>query len=97
MVDLEQLEVRNNASAKRFEVQIGKETAIMEYMLAGPYIIFTHTEVPEALEGQGIAGKMAFTALEHAKATGLRVQALCPYVASYVANHPEYQSITLGY
>jgi uncharacterized protein len=97
MTNAHDLTVIHNDAAKRFEVHVEKQTAIMEYMRAGNYIIFTHTEVPENLEGRGIAGKMAHTALEYAKEAGLRVQALCPFVASYVANHPEYQAITLGY
>ncbi len=56
-------------------------------------IVFTHTEVPEALEGHGIAAKLAHTALEHARAQRLTVVPLCPFVASYIRRHAEYQGL----
>lgn len=96
-IDPNQLEVSNNPEEKRFEVLLDDKIAMVEYMIAGQNIIFTHTEVPPEFEGLGIAGKMAYVALEYAKAKGYKVQALCPYIASYVAKHPEYQSITWGY
>jgi len=40
---------------------------------------------------------MAKAALEYAKAEGLRVRPMCPYIAAYIQRHPEYQSITEGY
>ncbi|MFW5748795.1 MAG: GNAT family N-acetyltransferase, partial [Chloroflexota bacterium] len=56
----------NNAAENRFEVRLGESVPIIEYMRAGNNIIFTHTEVPKAFEGQGIANQMAHTALEFA-------------------------------
>lgn len=96
--DLENLDIVNNPDEKRFEAELepGK-FAIVEYMMAGKNIIFSHTEVPIGYEGQGIASKMSKHALDYAKDNGLKVQALCPYVAAYVRRHPEYQSITWGY
>lgn len=96
-VDVNKLEVINNTAANRFEIQLGDELAILEYMIAGKNIIYSHTEVPKAYGGQGIAGKLAYTAMEFAKAQGYKVQAVCPYVDRYVKKHPEYQSITWGY
>jgi uncharacterized protein len=95
---MSEFNVVNNADEKRFEVQLDDDNiAMIQYMRAGNNIIFTHTEVPEAYGGQGIASKMAHVALEYAKENGLRVQALCPFVKKYVIEHPEYQSITWGF
>jgi len=96
-MDFDNIEVTNNEAKKRFEVSLGDDLAMIEYQRAGSNIIFTHTEVPVAFEGQGIAKKMAFAAMEFAKDNGLKVQALCPFVAKYVREHPEYHSITWGY
>ena len=90
-------DVIHNKDAHRFEVHIGDQLALLEYIPAGTNIVYTHTEVPVELEGQGIAGQLAYTAMEYAKSAGLRVQALCPYVAHYVREHPEYHSMTMGY
>jgi hypothetical protein len=93
-----ELNIINNADENRFEAQLDDGSlAIVAYMRAGKNIIYTHTEVPEAHEGQGIASKLAHFVLEYARENGLRVQALCPFVKKYVNEHPEYQSITWGY
>lgn len=96
-IDTNRLEIVNNAAERRFEVVIDGKVAMVEYMRAGNNIIYTHTEVPSEFEGMGIGGKLARFVLDYAKAEGLRVQALCPFIAAYVRKHPEYQSITWGY
>lgn len=97
MADKADVSVQHNPEEHRFEVSVGDDIAMVEYQRAGQNIIFTHTEVPPAFEGQGIASKMAYEALEYAKNEGLKVQALCPFVNKYVSEHPEYHSITWGY
>ena len=37
---------------------------------------------------------MAHAGLEYARSEHLAVIALCPFVASYIARHPEYQALT---
>lgn len=90
-------EVINNTAEKRFEVNLGDKYAIMEYMLHGQNMIFTHTEVPPEFEGRGIAGQMAKFALDYSRSQGYRVQPLCPYVKSYVQRHKEYHDISWGF
>lgn len=89
-VDLDKLEVRNNEAEQRYEAEIDGEMAFIRYERTANGIIFIHTEVPEALEGHGIAAKMAQTALDDARAQHLAVIPLCPYVASYIRRHPGY-------
>lgn len=92
-----EITVVNNSDENRFEVRLGDALAVIEYNIAGNNIIFTHTEVPVEFEGKGIAGKMAYAAMEYAKNSGMKVQALCPYVKNYVTKHPEYHDITWGF
>jgi len=96
-IDVGKLEVVHNPEKKRFEIQIGDQIAMVKYVMGSKEIIFTHTEVPEAFEGRGIAGKMAKSAIEYAKEHGLRIRPMCPYIAEYIKRHPEYHSITAGY
>ena len=95
--DFSKVEVVHNPALKRFELQLGDQIAMVKYILGSSEIIFTHTEVPEAFEGQGIASKMAKVAVEYAKAQGLRIRPMCPYMAAWIKRHPEYHSITAGY
>ena len=96
-IDLSKVEVVHNPAQKRFEMQIGDQIAMVKYILGSKEIIFTHTEVPEAFEGHGLASKMAKVAVEYAKARGLRIRPMCPYMSAWIKRHPEYHSITAGY
>ena len=92
-VDKESIEVQNNKSASRFEVNVEGIQAVLDYMERGHRIIFTHTGVPTELGGQGVGSLMAQTALEYAKTRGLEVVPLCPFVKGYIQQHTEYQSL----
>jgi hypothetical protein len=96
-MDTNTLEVKHNPEAKRFEIQLGDEFAMVEYMIAGNNMIFTHTEVPPAFEGQGIANRIVKFALDYAVNAGHKIHPLCPIVKLYVDRHPEYQAHSWGY
>lgn len=90
------LTIRDNPTAHRYETELDGELAVVYYRLAGPTISFTHTEVPERFEGRGIGGALARFVLEDARARGLQVIPLCPFVKAYIERHPEYQSLVIG-
>ena len=52
-------------------------------------IAFVHTEVDPACEGRGFGGKLVAAALEDVRRKGLEVVPLCPFIAHYMATHPE--------
>jgi predicted GNAT family acetyltransferase len=89
-IDFEHIEVKNNEDAKRYEVQTDNQIAELTYERHGNRLMLMHTTVPPALEGHGIAGKIAKFALEDARAQHLIVYPYCPYVASYIKRHQEY-------
>lgn len=90
------LSVTNNTEAQRFEAQLGDDRAVAEYHLKNDVIIFTHTEVPEVMEGKGVAGKLIKTALDTAKAEHYQVVPLCPFVAAYIKRHPDYRNLVMS-
>jgi uncharacterized protein len=85
--------VVHNISACHFEVDLGKEKAILIYMIKAGLFIMLHTEVPPEFEGRGIAGKMAKAALDYAKQNGFKVRSYCSYTTRYMERHPEYSEI----
>jgi predicted GNAT family acetyltransferase len=89
----EDVHVTDNAAAQRYEAHVGGQLAVITYQRQGDRIVFMHTEVPEALEGHGIAGTMAHFALDDARARGLAVIPRCPFVAAYIHRHPEYADL----
>lgn len=91
--DTQDLAVIHNQGEHRFELRVGGELAVAEYLLAPERIIFTHTGVPRAARGQGIASRLAHAALEYARANELRVVAHCSFFRTYIQRHPEYQGL----
>lgn len=86
-------EVRDNTKQRRFELDAEGHLAVSYYRLADGVITFMHTEVPKALEGRGIGSRLVRGELEVARARGLKVIAKCPFVAAYIARHPEYADL----
>lgn len=92
-MNAENLNVIHNKDENRFEITLNGHLAEADYRIMGSQIIFTHTGVPDELEGQGIGSKLAQTALDYAREKGLKVVPLCPFIAAYIKRHPEYQDI----
>ncbi|MEM6428680.1 MAG: GNAT family N-acetyltransferase [Deinococcota bacterium] len=87
------MNIQHNPEKNQFEAQTDAGTAVLVYMKVGDTLIFHHTEVPEALEGQGIGSQLAKFGLEYVRENNITAAALCPFVKGYVAKHPEYQSL----
>jgi predicted GNAT family acetyltransferase len=77
----EGLTLRNNTQEQRFEAQAGDSIAVAEYRLNDNVITFTHTEVPKAMEGRGVAGQLIKRALDESRARHYQVIPSCPFVA----------------
>ncbi|MFM9879377.1 MAG: GNAT family N-acetyltransferase [Burkholderiaceae bacterium] len=79
----------HNSEARRFELTVDGLLCECSYQLQGNVMVITHTGVPRALEGRGIAAALVQAALAWAQAQGLRVQPLCSYVSAYMQRHPD--------
>ena len=86
-------EARDNPAASRFEMTSGDSTAFVEYRRAAERIVLVHTEVPDALSGQGVGSKLVRGTLDAVRAEGLKVVPRCEFVAAYVERHPEYRDL----
>lgn len=85
--------VTNNEAASRYELGSGAALAIAAYRREGDVLSFTHTEVPESLEGQGIGSRLIAGALDDVRRRGLRIVPLCGFVRHYVETHPEVRDL----
>jgi len=92
-INLDDIEVVNNTVEQRFEAQVGEYLAVIDYIPKEKTITYTHTGVPDEIGGQGLAGKMARTALIYARDNDLKVIPQCPFVAAYIRRNPEYQEL----
>jgi predicted GNAT family acetyltransferase len=79
----------------RFELERDEQVAYLEYTLTGDVLGLIHSEVPEALRGHGLAASLAKTALEWARENHKKVDVVCPSVAGYLKEHPEYSDLIL--
>jgi uncharacterized protein len=80
--------VTNNEARSRYELQQdGEVAAIAQYELQGDRVCFTHTEVDQRFEGQGLGSKLAAYALDDVKRRGMKVVPRCKFIASYITRH----------
>ena len=83
--------IRHDEAARRFEWTEEGHACVLDYTLDGAVASFTHTGVPAAVGGRGIAADLVRCGLETARARGWKVRPLCSYVAAYMRRHPECQ------
>ena len=83
-------EIRNNTDQNRYELPVGDQVAVVTYNLSEPNLMITETLVPEALEGQGIASRLAKHVIADAKDRGLVILPVCPFFSAYLQKHPEH-------
>ena len=86
-------EVTHNPESQRFEISIDEHLAVLDYMLKGNIIIFTHTGVPPAIENRGLGSNLVKTGLDYAREHGLKVRSFCWFVSKYIRLHQEYQEL----
>jgi predicted GNAT family acetyltransferase len=92
--ETETLKIENNESAQRFEVRIDGHEAFVQYRYTdGGDLVLSHTEVPPALGGRGLGGKLAGAALDFARSRNLTVVVTCPFITNYINKHAEYHAL----
>jgi uncharacterized protein len=89
------LMVSDNPAMHRFEMTSGDAVAYVEYQRLGDRIVLTHTEVPEAMSGQGVGSKLVAGVLDKTRPEGAKVVARCEFVAAFMKRHPGYQSLAI--
>ncbi len=85
--------VVHNPEAQQFEVRLNGSLAVCVYHLQDGVLDIHHTEVPAALNGRGLAGKLVAASLVWAREQGLQVRPTCSYAAGYMAKHAETQDL----
>ena len=83
----------NNESESQFELNINGEIAFIEYFIEDNKIHLTHTEVPKALQANGVGTELVKHSLQYIKEHNLTLVPTCSFVADYVNNNPKWHSI----
>lgn len=85
--------IQQDLNARRFSTRVGSADCLLEYDLADAVMTITHTEVPAAAAGHGIAGELVQAAFEAARAHHWRVVPACSYAAAWLKRHPAYADL----
>jgi hypothetical protein len=86
-----EITVADNPAAARYEIVVdGERAGLATYRLSDGEITFVHTEVEPRLQSRGLAGRLIAHALDDARARGLAVRPLCPFVADFIERNPAY-------
>lgn len=89
-------EVEHDPDGRRFTARVRGHVALLEYQLKRRRMVITHTEVPEAIAGKGIAGDLTRVALRFAREQGFKVVPACAYAEAFMDRHTEYHDLLVG-
>jgi len=85
--------IEHDEARQRFECTEEGLLCVLDYRLSGTVMTITHTGVPQAVGGRGIAADLTRHALDTARGRGWKVRPVCSYAAAYIKRHPEYQDL----
>ncbi|HEU5158249.1 MAG TPA: GNAT family N-acetyltransferase [Streptosporangiaceae bacterium] len=87
--------VADNAAMDRYEIKTDGQVLGFAAYRTRPdgAVVFTHTEIDGAHEGQGLGSRLARGALEDIQAAGGSVVPRCPFIKGYIDRHPEFQGL----
>src|ERR1044072_9144498 len=85
---------RDNTDRLQYELEADGGIAFMTYRDSPRgHRVLVHTEVPPALQGQGVASRLVKAVLDDARAHGRPIVPACQFVQSYLQRHPEYADV----
>jgi len=79
----------------RFEARTedGTVAGFAAYRLDDAHLLFTHTEVDDAYEGQGVGSQLVRGALDQLRDRDTSVRSECSFINSWIEKHPEYEPL----
>jgi predicted GNAT family acetyltransferase len=80
----------DNKEHHNFELIVDGHKAFIDYKLKDNKIYLIHTEVPQELEGMGVAAALVEKAFNYIEEHQLKIIPLCTYVVAYLKRHPEW-------
>ncbi len=88
------LEVADNPDKERFEILADGELAgFVQYHVRGGEIAFIHTQTDDRFRGHGVGSHLVRSSLDAARERHLAVLPYCPFVRSWIGEHPEYADL----
>lgn len=76
--------INHDESAQQFSAVVDASRAELDYTLNGDVMTITHTRVPPAIRGRGVAAELMAAALSAAHTAGWSVKPACSYAVAYM-------------
>jgi predicted GNAT family acetyltransferase len=86
-------DIHHEADRQRFTISVDGHTCVLDYELSDSVMTITHTGVPAAVGGKGIAAALTQVALDTARERQWQVIPRCSYAAVYLERHPQYADL----
>ena len=91
------VEVRDNRELRRVEAltEDGEVAGFAEYRISvdGTTFDFTHTEVDDRFEGQGVGSRLAAGVMDFVRGENAKIVPTCSFIRSYMKKHEETQEL----
>jgi len=89
--------IEHDAPAHRFVDRLDAGDATLSYTRAADGTLdLQHTFVPESERGRGVGEQLVQAALAHAREQGVQVIPSCPFVQSWLDEHPDARDLVAG-
>lgn len=86
-------QITHDPRRRRLQASVEGNLCVLDYTLDGSLMVITHTEVPPAVGGRGIAAALVRAAMELARDAGWSVSPACSYAAAWMQRHPEFEDL----
>jgi predicted GNAT family acetyltransferase len=92
-MELDNIPLINSREYHKFEMTVDGEHAFIDYLKHGDVYYLIHTEVPETLQGKGVAGALVEKTFKYLEENHLKMRPFCQYVQFYLKRHPEWNRL----
>lgn len=88
------IEVVDDSKNHRYVIRVdGNPAGLAVYHLRAGKHLFVHTEIDDEFARQGLGSRLVQSALDDVRAQGGSIVAICPFFASFIKRHPEYDDL----
>jgi uncharacterized protein len=82
------MHVNHDADTRRFFIPTEHGDAVLEYTADEEHVVFTHTFVPPAMRGHGLAEALVRAGIAWAGESRRAITATCSYVVRFLEKNP---------
>ncbi len=89
-----EITVADHPESARYELTVdGERAGFVTYRQSSGVITFLHAEVDPSRERRGLGSQLVRGALDDARARGLAVRPVCPFVQWFIETHEGYRDL----